>query len=158
MIRQPPRSTRTDPLFPYTPLFRSAREHVASRKPRGVVSAESTRHALHAFQHALATGEIQPLADLLAPDVVMLGDGGGVKKALPRPIHGAVKVARLLEVGFATPWATSMSLEQIQANGWPALLALLVAELNCVLTTRVADVMVTGIYTFRSPATPNTLL
>src|SRR3546814_17468312 len=23
MIRQPPRSTRTDPLFPYTPLFRS---------------------------------------------------------------------------------------------------------------------------------------
>src|SRR3546814_18139848 len=24
MIRRPPRSTRTDPLFPYTPLFRSA--------------------------------------------------------------------------------------------------------------------------------------
>src|SRR3546814_12671843 len=25
MIRRPPRSTRTDPLFPYTPLFRSCR-------------------------------------------------------------------------------------------------------------------------------------
>src|SRR3546814_9605464 len=25
MVRQPPRSTRTDPLFPYTTLFRSAR-------------------------------------------------------------------------------------------------------------------------------------
>src|SRR3546814_11783201 len=25
MIRRPPRSTRTDTLFPYTPLFRSAR-------------------------------------------------------------------------------------------------------------------------------------
>src|SRR3546814_4514427 len=25
MIRRPPRSTRTDPLFPYTPLFRSGR-------------------------------------------------------------------------------------------------------------------------------------
>src|SRR3546814_3899778 len=24
MIRRPPRSTRTDPLFPYTPIFRSA--------------------------------------------------------------------------------------------------------------------------------------
>src|SRR3546814_470132 len=151
MIRQPPRSTRTDPLFPYTPLFRSAREHVASRKPRGVVSAESTRHALHAFQHALATGEIQPLADLLAPDVVMLGDGGGVKKALPRPIHGAVKVARLLEVGFATPWATSMSLEQIQANGWPALLVRLDGELDSVVTMRVEDGLVTGIYTVRNP-------
>src|SRR3546814_2309253 len=28
MIRQPPRSTRTDTLFPYTTLFRSARETV----------------------------------------------------------------------------------------------------------------------------------
>src|SRR3546814_2916796 len=28
MIRQPPRSTRTDTLFPYTTLFRSAYEHV----------------------------------------------------------------------------------------------------------------------------------
>src|SRR3546814_15741650 len=26
MIRRPPRSTRTDTLFPYTPLFRSERE------------------------------------------------------------------------------------------------------------------------------------
>src|SRR3546814_16848862 len=26
MIRRPPRSTRTDTLFPYTPLFRSVRE------------------------------------------------------------------------------------------------------------------------------------
>src|SRR3546814_4650194 len=30
MIRQPPRSTRTDTLFPYTTLFRSARGHHAA--------------------------------------------------------------------------------------------------------------------------------
>src|SRR3546814_6047906 len=38
MIRRPPRSTRTDTLFPYTTLFRSARESRQSssqRKPRG---------------------------------------------------------------------------------------------------------------------------
>src|SRR3546814_4835470 len=29
MIRRPPRSTRTDTLFPYTTLFRSGRAHVA---------------------------------------------------------------------------------------------------------------------------------
>src|SRR3546814_7817268 len=28
MIRRPPRSTRTDTLFPYTTLFRSLRQHV----------------------------------------------------------------------------------------------------------------------------------
>src|SRR3546814_18146947 len=31
MIRPPPRSTRTDPLFPYTTLFRSARGRHARR-------------------------------------------------------------------------------------------------------------------------------
>src|SRR3546814_18501718 len=33
MIRRPPRSTRTDPLFPYTTLFRSA---VEATDPTGV--------------------------------------------------------------------------------------------------------------------------
>src|SRR3546814_7113427 len=31
MIRRPPRSTRTDTLFPYTTLFRSGRERVRRR-------------------------------------------------------------------------------------------------------------------------------
>src|SRR3546814_18096197 len=35
MIRRPPRSTRTDTLFPYTTLFRSQRERPFSRDPRG---------------------------------------------------------------------------------------------------------------------------
>src|SRR3546814_16596543 len=32
MIRRPPRSTRTDTLFPYTTLFRSAVETIGARK------------------------------------------------------------------------------------------------------------------------------
>src|SRR3546814_5133923 len=35
MIRRPPRSTRTDTLFPYTTLFRSGRQ----RPPRAVLPA-----------------------------------------------------------------------------------------------------------------------
>src|SRR3546814_16617865 len=34
MIRRPPRSTRTDTLFPYTTLFRSARAGARRRAPR----------------------------------------------------------------------------------------------------------------------------
>src|SRR3546814_7669893 len=33
MIRRPPRSTRTDPLFPYTTLFRSREFHVDRQAP-----------------------------------------------------------------------------------------------------------------------------
>src|SRR3546814_1756246 len=39
MIRRPPRSTRTDTLFPYTTLFRSARAYRALRGVRTVVLA-----------------------------------------------------------------------------------------------------------------------
>src|SRR3546814_7013324 len=44
MIRRPPRSTRTDTLFPYTTLFRSARRRdpVHRRDQRG---ADGTRRA-----------------------------------------------------------------------------------------------------------------
>src|SRR3546814_3059172 len=36
MIRRPPRSTRTDTLFPYTTLFRSGRRLAAARAGRGL--------------------------------------------------------------------------------------------------------------------------
>src|SRR3546814_5271065 len=41
MIRRPPRSTRTDTLFPYTTLFRSGRQHdLAVARRQGVDGAE----------------------------------------------------------------------------------------------------------------------
>src|SRR3546814_9627776 len=36
MIRRPPRSTRTDTLFPYTTLFRSAEHRRPPRRPRQI--------------------------------------------------------------------------------------------------------------------------
>ena len=73
-----------------------ARMHVAERRPRGVISPAETRGALEAFQRAIETGDLQSFVDILAPDVVALSEGGGVKQAVPRPIVGADKVARLL--------------------------------------------------------------
>ena len=68
------------------------RAHVAARRPRGVTSPAKTDAALEAFQRAVETGELQSLLDILAPDVVTLTDGGGVKQAWLRPIVGAGKV------------------------------------------------------------------
>ncbi len=81
-------------------IVHRARAHVAARRPRGVVSPAETRDALDAFQRAAETGDLQSLLDILAPDVVFLGDGGGIKQAVPRPIVGADKVARLLAIGL----------------------------------------------------------
>src|SRR3546814_7166360 len=45
MIRRPPRSTRTDTLFPYTTLFRSVDDVV---RPDAVVAGEQARVVLQA--------------------------------------------------------------------------------------------------------------
>src|SRR3546814_9484341 len=51
MLRRPPRSTRTDTLFPYTTLFRSiAYQHHARGIPRPIVDAANT----------VATGGLAP--------------------------------------------------------------------------------------------------
>src|SRR3546814_19497764 len=41
MIRRPPRSTRTDTLFPYTTLFRSLRRNIQDRRASSPLNASS---------------------------------------------------------------------------------------------------------------------
>ncbi|MFE7723055.1 RNA polymerase sigma-70 factor, partial [Nocardia rhizosphaerihabitans] len=93
-----------------------ARAHVATRRPRGVVSSAESRHALEAFGRAVETGDLQGLLDLLAPDIVLLADGGGVVKAVVRPIVGADRVARLMAAGLPRVGG-QVSTELVQING-----------------------------------------
>ncbi|WP_055495388.1 RNA polymerase sigma-70 factor [Streptomyces sp. TP-A0356] len=126
-----------------------ARAHVAARRPRGVVSPTETRQALDAFQRAAETGDLQSLLDILAPDVVFLGDGGGVKQAVLRPVRGADKVARLLAAGLGR--ITAASLRPAQVNGYPALILRLDGAIDTVLAVRIDDGLITGLYAVRNP-------
>jgi RNA polymerase sigma-70 factor (TIGR02957 family) len=128
-----------------------ARTHVAARRPRGATSQEATRVALEAFLRALDTGDLQGLVDILAPDVVMLGDGGGVKQALPRAVAGADKVGRLLRMAMSTARDRGMVAEPAHVNGWPALILRQEGEIDSVLSVRVEDGLVAAVYTVRNP-------
>ncbi|GAA3303789.1 hypothetical protein GCM10020295_53280 [Streptomyces cinereospinus] len=127
-----------------------ARAHVAARRPRGVVSPGRAREALDAFRRATETGDLQGLLDILAPDVVLWGDGGGIKQAVLRPVAGADKVVRLLAGGLSRV-AGALSLRPAQVNGQPALVCRLDGELDTVLTVRFDDGLVTGLYAVRNP-------
>jgi RNA polymerase sigma-70 factor (ECF subfamily) len=127
-----------------------ARAHVAARRPRGVVSAVQARDAIEAFQRAAATGDMQSLLDILAPDVVLLGDGGGVVQAVPRPVVGAGKVARLLVAGMGRITAAA-SLRPAQVNGYPALILRLNGAIDTVVAVRIDDGLITGLYAVRNP-------
>lgn len=126
-----------------------ARAHVAARRPRGVASAAETRNALEAFQRAVETGDLQYLLDILAPDVVMMGDGGGVKQAVLRPIVGADRVARILAAGLET--MATASLQPVQVNGYPALVIRFDDEIDTVVALRIDDGLITGLYAVRNP-------
>ncbi|MGK5557070.1 RNA polymerase sigma-70 factor [Actinomadura kijaniata] len=127
-----------------------ARAHVAARRPRETVSAADTRQAFAAFQEAVQTGDLRNLLDVLAPDVVLLSDGGGVVRAVPRPIVGADRVARLLSAGWDKVGA-GISAEPVQVNGHPALLLRRDGEITGVAALRVEDGLVTGLYFVHNP-------
>jgi RNA polymerase sigma-70 factor (TIGR02957 family) len=127
-----------------------ARSHVAARRPRGVVSAAETRDALEAFQRAVETGDLQRLLDILAPDVVLMGDGGGVVQAVLKPVVGADRVARVLAAGIGRI-AAVMSLRPAHVNGYPALILRLGGEIDTVVAVRIDDGLITGLYAVRNP-------
>lgn len=127
-----------------------ARAHVAARRPREPVTPAQVRTVLDAFQRALETGDLQGLLDVLAPDVVAVSDGGGIKKALPRPVAGADKVARLMAA--ALDMLADARLELAQINGFPAFILRLNEEIDSVVAVQVDAGLVTGIYTVRNPA------
>ncbi|APU42851.1 RNA polymerase sigma-70 factor [Streptomyces sp. TN58] len=130
-----------------------ARRHVDARRPRQAVSAAQTRAALDSFRAALESGNPQDLLAVLAPDVVLVADGGGIKQAALRPIAGAEKVARFMVggVGKNTRKDLPMVLEPTVVNGSPALLVHLGGELDGILAVRVEDSRIAGLYYVRNP-------
>jgi RNA polymerase sigma-70 factor (ECF subfamily) len=127
-----------------------ARQHVDARRPRAVVSASETRAALESFRTAFDTGDLQGLLDVLAPEVILVSDGGGVKRAALRPILGAEKVVRFV-VGGVGKTEAAVSSEPIVVNGGPALILRLDGEIDGVMALRVEDARITGLYYVRNP-------
>ena len=127
-----------------------ARRHVDARRPREVVSPSETRAALESFQRAVETGDLQGLLDVLAPEVVLVSDGGGVKQAALRPIIGAEKVVRFIVGGLGKTEGT-LTADPTVVNGNPALVLRLDGEIDGVMAIRVEDARITGLYYVRNP-------
>ena len=125
-----------------------ARRHVDARRPRTAVSARERAEVTARFFGAAATGDLQALMDVLAPDVVLLTDGGGVKKAALRPIQGRDKVTRFLEAVMPEGFVADV----VVVNGSAALRIVVDGEVDSVASVLVEDGRVTGLYVVRNPA------
>jgi len=82
-----------------------AARQLASRARRAVRSPGALRHTaglteqrrvLAAFLRASQHGDLDGLLAVLAPDVTLTGDGGGLAPSVRQPVTGAARVARFL--------------------------------------------------------------
>jgi RNA polymerase sigma-70 factor (TIGR02957 family) len=90
-------------------IARRAREHVAARRPRMEVDRAEQEAAVERFLAAVSTGKVQALMEVLAPDVVLVADGGGVQPAARKPVTGAERVAMFLLRAAKEPDFTATS-------------------------------------------------
>jgi RNA polymerase sigma-70 factor (TIGR02957 family) len=117
-----------------------AREHVQARQPRFDTDKRAQREVTERFFDAVGGGDLDALLEALAPDVVLISDGGGRTRAALRPIIGADKVARWL-VAIARQGASipDLRMEVAEVNGWPAVVGWSGAEPFGSISLAVAD-------------------
>jgi RNA polymerase sigma-70 factor (TIGR02957 family) len=126
-----------------------ARQHVAVRRPRMEVSRTEQQQVVERFLVALTTGDVEGLMDVLAPDVVLVADGGGLVPAARRPVEGMERVVALLsrfsQVAPGAEVATLLLNGAVAARIDPA------GELNTAVTFVVEDGRIGRIYAIRNP-------
>jgi RNA polymerase sigma-70 factor (ECF subfamily) len=104
-------------------LAHRAREHVHARQPRHRVDKARHTEVTNQFLAAAWSGDFDQVVSLLAPDVALVSDGGGKKKAALRPLHGADKVARWLLGVFENDIPAALEIRVAEVNGEPAFIA-----------------------------------
>ena len=125
-----------------------ARDHVAARRPRMPVSTTEQQEAVDRFLAAVRHGDLQNLLDVLAPDVVIVADGGGLVAAARRPIEGAERVASLLLKGLRS---VDFEAKAVWLNGSPAIRLDIGGQVDTAVSLAVENGRITRIYAIRNP-------
>jgi len=122
-----------------------AREHVHARRKRfEPVDAQRSAKITDQFLTAAATGDMDGLMALLAPDATWTADGGGKASAARRPVVGAEKVAKavigLFRVGRKMP---QVRMETVVCNSAPAVVVYNGDHLEGVFSVEIGDGKIT---------------
>jgi len=105
-------------------IFARARQRIAAGGQAGDSAPPAARRAegeelARRFFEAAAGGDIDALLGMLAPDVVLHGDGGGKAQAIGKPVAGRQRVMRVLVVGLRRGRTLGASLRLAWVNGQP---------------------------------------
>ncbi len=131
-------------------IARRARARVRERRPRVEAAPGEHRRLLDAFLAASAEGDLEALESLLAEDVVLTPDSGGLAPAARRPVRGASNVARFM-VGITRKAPAGASVRLIELNGLPAALVSSRRGPEVAVALDVADGRVREVMMVRNP-------
>ena len=131
-----------------------AREHVRARRKRfDAQDPERNAQITAQFMATAASGDVDALMTMLAPDAAWMADSGGKVSAARRPVVGAERVARAI-TGLMRKsrdiWAT-VRVEMVTCNSAPAVLLYQGERLEMVVTLEIVDEKITNFYVMRNP-------
>ncbi|MDN6330190.1 MAG: sigma-70 family RNA polymerase sigma factor, partial [Brachybacterium sp.] len=134
-------------------LVSRARAHVRERAPRHPVDESAHQALTSAFLEA-AQGMValEEMVAVLSPEVVLTTDGGGVKRAARRPLHGTSKVLAFIAGIMTKPEVMLLSWRMAEVNGRPALVGHEGPRIDCVVWIEADGGVVTRIDMIRNPA------
>ena len=130
-----------------------AREHVHARRKRfEPVDSATTAEMTERFMTAAATGDMDGLMAMLAPDATWTADSGGKASAARRPVVGADKVAKVMVGLFRfTERMADVRVETAVYNGAPAVVVYSGDQLEGVFLVEIIDGKITHLYAMRNP-------
>ncbi|MCV7347237.1 RNA polymerase sigma-70 factor [Mycolicibacterium rhodesiae] len=128
-----------------------AREHVHSRRRRfSPLDPQQSEQITTQFLMAAATGDLDGLMSMLAPDVVFTSDSDGKVSAARRPVLGPAKVARLI-IGLFRQATPEYRIEGANYNGAPAIVVFRGDRAESVMLVEITEGTITNFYAMRNP-------
>lgn len=130
-----------------------ARRRVREQRPSplGVADPAGARAGVVAdLVAALASGEVHEVLRLLAPDAVLVSDGGAITRAARRPVVGAERVARFL-VNLAKRGVALLDVELTTINNGAGVVLSLGDDAFMAVVCDVEDGVITAVNIMRNP-------
>src|SRR4051794_17073544 len=133
-------------------ILSRARKRVADERPRFDADPAERRALAARFLAAARDGDLDGLVAVLAPDAVLIGDGGGIARSIPHAMHGAEAIARALVTFYGQVDALGVTLEPVWVNGQPGFRSLDAGGLIVnVVGLDVVDGRIASIYSILNP-------
>ncbi len=130
-------------------LVSRARARIRDETPRFEADRDRHRHTVEAFRTALLEGDVRSAVGLLAPDVVLVSDGGGRVTAARAPVTGPERVLAMLSGLIRS--GGDFVVEAADVNGLPAWIIRQAGESPSVIQAAVSDDRIARIWIVRNP-------